>query len=205
MGEGGALVTNRREVFERALIYHDSSAVCFFGNQLEDITVVPFCGNEYRTNEITSAILRQQLKKLDGIIKDLKKRKKYLAEKLSVKYSINYTNDFEGDLGMHIQIIASTEEEAKRIVEQGVGDRLINSSRHVYTDWEAIMQKRGHINPLMDPFKFEANRDIIPEYTHDMCPRSIDILSRAVNIPVSPDKTESELDEVVSKLLSVEC
>ena len=204
-GEGGALVTNDKDLYQKALIYHDSSAVCFFGNQLEDITVPPFCGNEYRTNEITSAILRQQLKKLDGIKKDLKKRKKYLAEKLSVKYNINYTNDFEGDLGMHIQIIASTEEEAKKIVEQGVGDRLINSSRHIYTDWEAIMQKRGHLNPLMDPFKFEANRDIIPEYTHDMCPRSIDILSRAVSIPVSPDKTESELDEVVNKLLSVEC
>ena len=66
------------------------------------------------------------------------------------------------------------------------------------------MRKRGHLNPLMDPFKFEANRDIIPEYTHDMCPKSLDILSRAVSIPVSPDKTEAELDEVIKKLLSVE-
>jgi dTDP-4-amino-4,6-dideoxygalactose transaminase len=203
-GEGGALVTNDKDLYQKALIYHDSSAVCFFGNQLEDVTVPPFCGNEYRTNEITSAILRQQLKKLDGIKKDLKKAKKYMAERLSAKYNVNYTNDFDGDLGMHIQIIASTEEEAKKIVEQGAGSILINSSRHVYSDWEAIMQKRGHLNPLMDPFKFEANRDIIPDYTHDMCPKSLDILSRAVSIPLSPDKTEAELDEVINKLLSVE-
>ena len=203
-GEGGALVTNDKELYQKALIYHDSSAVCFFGNQLEGVTIPPFCGNEYRTNEITSAILREQLKKLDGIKKNLKKAKKYMAERLSAKYNVNYTNDFDGDLGMHIQIIASTEEEAKKIVEQGAGSILINSSRHVYSDWEAIMQKRGHLNPLMDPFKFEANRDIIPDYTHDMCPKSLDILSRAVSIPVSPDKTESELDEIINKLLSVE-
>ena len=65
------------------------------------------------------------------------------------------------------------------------------------------MQKRGHLNPLMDPFKFEANRNIIPDYTHDMCPKSLDILSRAVTIPLSPDRTEAELDEVINKLLSV--
>lgn len=203
VGEGGALVTNDKDLYQKALIYHDSSAVAFFGNQLDGVTIPPFCGNEYRTNEITSAILREQLKKLDGIKKDLKKAKKYMAERLSAKYKINYTNDFEGDLGMQIQIIASSAEEAKKITEQGAGSILINSSRHVYSDWEAIMQKRGHLNPLMDPFKFEANRNIIPDYTQDMCPKSLDILSRAVTIPLSPDRTEAELDEVINKLLSV--
>ena len=202
-GEGGGLVTNDRELYQKALIYHDSSAVCFFGNQMEGVEIPPFCGNEYRTNEITSAILREQLKKLNGIKKDLKKAKKYLAEKLSAKYRINVTNDPEGDLGMHIQIIANTEDEAIKIVECGIGNILITSSRHVYFDWEAIMKKRGHLNPFMDPFKFEANRDIIPEYTHDMCPASIDILSRAVNIPVSPEKSEDELEAMAEKLLSV--
>jgi dTDP-4-amino-4,6-dideoxygalactose transaminase len=34
-GEGGALITNAKTVFERGLIYHDSAAVAFFGNQLD--------------------------------------------------------------------------------------------------------------------------------------------------------------------------
>ena len=33
-GEGGALLTHDQKLLERALIYHDSSAVAFFGNQL---------------------------------------------------------------------------------------------------------------------------------------------------------------------------
>ena len=47
---------------QKALIYHDSSAVCFFGNQMDGVTVEPFAGREYRTNEIQAAILREQLK-----------------------------------------------------------------------------------------------------------------------------------------------
>lgn len=32
-GEGGALLTNDKTIFDRALIYHDSSAVAYFGDQ----------------------------------------------------------------------------------------------------------------------------------------------------------------------------
>ena len=75
-GEGGALLTNDKDIYGRALIYHDSSAVVFFGDQLSGIEENPFCGVEYRTNEITCAILRCQLKRLDGILHDLRTQKK---------------------------------------------------------------------------------------------------------------------------------
>ena len=45
-GEGGALLTDRKEIFERALIYQDSSAIAFFGNQMEGFENQAFCGNE---------------------------------------------------------------------------------------------------------------------------------------------------------------
>ena len=37
-GEGGALVTDDRTIYERALIYHDAAAVAFFGDQLDGVT-----------------------------------------------------------------------------------------------------------------------------------------------------------------------
>ena len=123
-----------------------------------------------------------------------------MAEKLSAKYKINETNDSDGDLGMHIQIIASSEEEALKIVECGIGNRLITSSRHVYFDWEAIMKKRGHLNPLMDPFKMEANKDIVPDYKEDMCPYTLDILSKVVYIAVDPDWTKERMDEKIAAI-----
>ena len=81
-GEGGALITNNKTIFERALIYHDSAAVAFFGNQLDGNSEPVFGGTEYRVSDITGAIMREQLKKLDGINADLHKNKFALIDKL---------------------------------------------------------------------------------------------------------------------------
>ena len=59
------------------------------------------------------------------------------------------------------------------------------------------MEKVGALNPLMDPFKMEANKNVIPEYTMDMCPKTLDLLSRAVYINIDPDWTEEDLKDRV--------
>jgi len=74
-GEGGALLTDNRDIFEKALIYQDSSAVAFFGNQMEGFETQGFCGNEYRSNELCAAVMNVQLGRLDGILTDLRKNK----------------------------------------------------------------------------------------------------------------------------------
>ena len=197
MGEGGALVTDRRDVFENALIYHDSSACAYFGNQMQDFTAKPFCGSEYRTNEISAAILREQLKRLDGIITDLRRNKKYLMDNLAPYCNFIRSNDIEGDLGTTVGILFNTAEEADEFGKKYGVMPTINTKKHVYSDWKPILEKRGALNPLMDPYKMEANKDIIPDYTPDMCPRAIDLLSRVVYVEVNPDWTKEELDKKI--------
>ena len=46
----------------------------------------------------------------------------------------------------------------------------------------------------------EANRDIIPDYTTDMCPKSLDLLSRTVYIGVNPDETVADMDAKIEKV-----
>lgn len=201
-GEGGALVTNRKDVFEKALIYHDSSAVGFFGNQLEGNEVPLFCGNEYRCNEIQCAILREQLKKLDGILADNRKMKKRLMEELGSVLRFAPINDVEGDCATTLAVSFDTEEEARRFAtSKGVyGVLPIDTGKHVYTNWSCIMEKRGALHPAMDPFKMEANRDIVPDYRMDMCPKTLDILSRTVYISMNPDATEEQIENLIVTL-----
>ena len=153
-GEGGALLTNDKDIFERALIYHDSSAVAFFGNQLDGFTNDTFCGQEFRTNEITAAIMREQLKKLDVIIGDLRKNKKYMMDNLKGCCSFIKSNDIEGDLGTTVAILFDTEEAAEKFATyEGVNGPIPGKTKkHIYADWAPIMNKRGAYNPLMDPF-----------------------------------------------------
>lgn len=202
-GEGGALLTDNREIFERALIYHDSNAVAYFGNQLEDVTTEPFCGQEFRSNDISAAILRVQLSRMDDILDTLRKNKKYMQDALAPYCTIAPSNDPEGDCGLLIALQFETEEKARRFATYD-GFRFglpIDTGKHVYKNWTPIMKKRGALHPLMDPFKMEANKDIIPDYREDMCPASLDILSRTVYIGMPLDQTKEEMDERLEKII----
>ena len=46
----------------------------------------------------------------------------------------------------------------------------------------------------------KENQGLRTDYTTDMCPRTLDILSRTVYINVDPDMTEEQAAEFASKL-----
>ena len=201
-GEGGALLTNDKKVFERALIYHDSSAVAYFGDQLSDVEQRLFCGSEYRTNEISSAILRKQIEKLDGILYDLRNYKRRLMKDLDGLYNFIKSNDVEGDCGTTLAIRFNSYEEGKAFAEkEGVnGWTPVETGKHVYTNWTPIMNKVGAFNPLFDPFKMEINKDIIPDYKEDSCPVTLDHLAKTVYVAINPNWTEEQYQAVLTAL-----
>lgn len=201
-GEGGALLTDDKKIFERAMIYHDSSAIAFFGDQLADNGTPVFCGQEFRCNEIPSSILRVQLTRLDGILSDLRAAKKKIMEELSDCFTFIPSHDIEGDCGTTLAIRFETEQEARRFAAcEGVDGVLpIDTGKHVYSNWTPILEKRGAFHPLMDPFKMEANKPCDQDYRPDMCPKTLDLLARTVYISVNPDWTKAELQEMISTI-----
>ena len=195
-GEGGALLTNNREVFERALIYQDSSAIAYFGNQLDGFTTEQFCGNEYRSNELCAAVMAVQLTRLEGLLKDLRTNKKYIMDQLCEEADFIPSNDIEGDCGTTVGFVFASESAARAFSQYSDidGTLPIDTGKHVYRHWTPIINKRGALHPLMDPFRMEANRDIVPDYTEDMCPVTLDKLSKVVYVSVKPDDTKEQLD-----------
>jgi len=204
-GEGGAMLTNNRDIFERALIYHDSGAIAFFGNQMEGFSAEGFCGSEYRSNELCAAVIRVQLTRLDGILADLRRNKKYIMDRISDICRFVPSNDPEGDCGIALGIYFDTQQEAQAFADKKVVPvhLPINAGRHIYKNWEPIMKKRGALNPLMDPFKMEANKNIVPDYKEDMCPETLKLLSHALYIQINPDATTEQLDEMVAAIRKV--
>ena len=201
-GEGGAFFTSNPKFYARALIYHDSSAVAFFGDQLDGIDEPVFCGHEFRTNEISSAILRVQLTRLDGILKDLRANKKYLMELLAPHFAFAPSNDIEGDCGTTLSLKFDTIEEAQAYSAESKLTSPINTDKHVFCNWTAIMEKRGAFNPAFDPFKLEANKAILPNYSKDMCPKTLEILAKNVYVSINPDWTKAEIEEYAKKLIA---
>lgn len=201
-GEGGALLTNDDTLFQRALIYHDSSAIAFFGDQMEGFTEAGFCGDEYRSNELCAAMLNVQLDRLDGILDDLRRNKQYMLNALADMATPIPSHDMAGDCGTTLALRFESEEAARRFATaEGVRGTLpIDTGRHIYTHWTPIMEMRGALHPLMDPFKMEANRDILPAYRADMCPATLDLLARTVYIPIDPNADTAALDERIATL-----
>ena len=95
-GEGGALVTNERKVYERALIYSDSGAN--FRAYAAGLQEPIFIGMQIRATELMGAVLRVQAKRLDGIIADLRRMRTAFEEELKGVLTVAPNNDLCGRL-----------------------------------------------------------------------------------------------------------
>ncbi len=197
-GEGGALLTDNQDIFEKALIYHDSGAIAYFGDQMKGFSTEPFCGTEYRIGEITSAIMREQFKKLDGIVEDLRKNKALLIEEIGDVAEYIPSNDYDGDSGIALTIKFESEEECKTFAEKVNAMIPGYCGRHVYNDWKPILEKKGAFHPLLNPFNMEVNKNA--KYSEDMCKKSLEILKKCAHISIDPDWTEAEIKETADKI-----
>lgn len=201
-GEGGVVVTSDREVYERALIYHDVGAA--FRQGAANLSVPIFSGLNFRLNEILSAVLRVQLARLDGILEALRREKAAMREALSSVQTFTFTpvNDLKGDCGAALGLSFETLDAAASFVtemgKEGVSlIRAIDSDRHVYTNWLPILERRGAHHPLLDPYQ---RADCAVEYAKDMCPRTLDYLAKTVNIFMAVDRTPEAFDDLVLKI-----
>jgi dTDP-4-amino-4,6-dideoxygalactose transaminase len=194
-GEGGAIVTNDSLVYERALIYHDGGAA--FRPFAKELSVDVFIGSQYRASEITGAIMRVQLKRLDEILADLRKIKKQFIDELSGVSNITFTrsNDPDGDCGTTLGLSFPDEEKARKFAQsEGVDGWLpIDSGKHVYTNWDPILNKRGAHHPALNPYLLPQNKNLNMNYTKTMCQKTLDILSKNVYISLETDWSEDKI------------
>lgn len=156
-GEGGALITNRPKIFERAFINHDMGVN--FREYLDPLHEPIFIGQSMRASEISGAILRVQLKRLAAIISELKNRQSMYLSRLAKgkTYKINPPHCVEGDCGTSVLLDFESSEQclrAEQIVSK-VGlhcSQIAKFYRHIVSSWEPILAKRvghhPHFNPL---------------------------------------------------------
>ncbi|MBQ8731414.1 MAG: DegT/DnrJ/EryC1/StrS family aminotransferase [Oscillospiraceae bacterium] len=196
-GEGGALLTNNDEVFKRASIYHDSGAA--FWPYTEDKDVPFFVGTAARVSEITGAILRVQLTRLDGILADLRRIRKQLHDSCPA-YTPLPSNDYEGDCGVVAGFIFETEKEARAFAKKAGGWLPIDSERHIFCNWEPVVNRRGAFCDEMNPYLMARNAQSNPDYRSETYAKSLDLLSRVVYISINPDWTEEEVAERIARI-----
>jgi dTDP-4-amino-4,6-dideoxygalactose transaminase len=197
-GEGGALVTNDRQVFDRARVFHDS--LVSFPTFAQDLTVDPFVGMQFRASEIMGAILGVQLTRLEGILSDLRRIGATFDSELSGLIDPTPSNDPEGDCRVVVAYQFADESSARAFATaEGVGGFLpMDTGRHIFANWDALMHRRTSHHPDWDPLTHPKNIGLQSDYAPDMCPHTIRELSRTVFISINPDWTESDVKQRIS-------
>lgn len=194
-GEGGALVTNDDTIIERAGIYSDSGTA--FRPYVKNIKTPIFLGLQFRATETMAAILRMQLQRLDGMLADLRRIRSRFIKELSGKPGIRFapSNDVKGDCGVVVCFQYENEAKARAFAKaEGVAGWLpIDSGKHVYSNWEPILEHRIGHHPGMNPYLMPQNKNLRTKYTKTMCPRTLDILKRTVFVSLHTDWNESQI------------
>lgn len=174
IGEGGAVLTSDDTLFARARNFHDLGTN--FRVHEETLNLSAFVGNNMRTTEIEGAMLGVQLKKLSPMLTRYQRQREALCALLADKYQVSPHNDPAH--AVSLTVLFDTPEEAKAFAAKGGAHVLKDNSKHVYTNWDAILNQRT-FHPRMNPWAW-ANRKI--EYHVDDCPRTLDILARTCRV-----------------------
>jgi len=197
-GEGGAMVTDDLEVFSRAIIHHDGGLG--FWEHGKKLASPLFAGWNFRVSEIQGAILRVQLRRIDGLLRRNRAHKAKLMAALADNPKLRFIkhHDLAGDCSTALGFLFPSGKKARSFIaamsQQGIYTWTpIDSGRHVYANWEPVMEQRGSYHPALDAFKRPENRGSRARYTPDMCPQTLDVLSRAVYLDIRPEWTAADV------------
>jgi dTDP-4-amino-4,6-dideoxygalactose transaminase len=183
-GEGGAMITDRRDLLDLAIDVHDCA-----GSVRRGAGLPQFAGWNFRASEIQGAIARVQLRRLDGLLERMRAGQAVVAERVAALtgLTLRRANDNGGDAGICLVAFADNAALATEAVAalraEGVLAMLLYDpgfvDLHVYPYWK----------PVLDAIA-DAGRPA-PD-----CPRSLELLERSVHVDLSPLNDEQDLGEI---------
>jgi dTDP-4-amino-4,6-dideoxygalactose transaminase len=203
-GEGGMVVTNEQSVFHRARMYHDSAGFW----RMEHPGELPIPGVNYRMSEIAGALGLVQLSRLESLLARMRMLKARLKAGLD-GFHLRRINDEGGDTAVCLVFYLPEADLAKQVVAalkaENVGASVIYapdvSNWHVYINWKHILAQKT-ITDEGCPYRCPLYQGEV-EYSLDMCPQALDLLSRAVHLDISPLLTEDDIDQTIEAIHKV--
>lgn len=208
-GEGGMLATNNPSIYSRANIYHDSAFVYWDMNEAENL--VPFAGENYRMSELNAALALAQSQRIDELIARLQRVKSIIMAGIGDVSQIRLQRipDPVGDLSYSLVFYLETREQSelfsKLLSQEGIPNGTISNNgfadRHIYSNWKYVLEKQG-ASERDTPWNCQSYKGNV-QYAPDMCPVTLDWLSRAVAIGLHQNMTEDDCNDAVQAIRKV--
>ena len=214
-GEGGFVTTDDKRLYTRAQNWHDCAA-CWrpdrFGPEAESEEL--FCGENYRMSELEGAVALAQIRRADAIIAGHRNAKKKIKDAIDKFNGLTFRRltDEAGDAGICLVMYLPDAQAAQKVLPalqaEGVPAGGVYDSKvrdwHTYNYWEHILEKKSVAS---DNLPWSAvPEDELPKYSKDMCPRSLELLSRAILMDINYNYSDHDCAAIadgVNKVLSV--
>ncbi|MBC3190611.1 DegT/DnrJ/EryC1/StrS family aminotransferase [Pseudonocardia sp. C8] len=182
-GEGGALVTDDPALFDRAAMYHDVGSYERPGFAGSDADLI--VGVNLRMPELAAAVLRPQLDALDAQIARRHRHRAIALEALArrIGKDLNPVPHHDPAHAAGLAVEFGSAEDAARFSDHRGVHRLIDTGRHVYTNWRSL-QARNPLHPALDPYA-AVGTEI--DHGPDACPRTLQILARTCAVDLAPE------------------
>lgn len=180
IGEGGALVTDDAHLFARLMNFHDLGIWARDGYEAGNEPA--FLASHSRMTEVQGAMLGVQLSRLPKSIARLKAARKVVEQVLQSAGGIRISPHNDPENAATVTVIFDTEQEARDYARRPGVHCLYDNSKHVYTNWDPIMNHRT-AHPALNPWAW-AHRPIT--YDADTCARTLAIMRRSCRLHLSP-------------------
>ncbi len=178
-GEGGAIVTDDPELYDRCRLWHDCGT--FVQEYDAPVKIPHFAGNDFRASELQGAMICVQLPKLDVGLEALRAKSRALREYFQSErpdIGIMPHNDPESQANFGIQYPTREAllEAHKR--NENLNALLDTAGRHIFTNWVPLVERRTYrddINPFLNsPHGNEYH------YNPEDAPRTLELLGRTM-------------------------
>lgn len=213
-GEGGAVMTNDDKLYYRAKQWSEAG-----GLWRPDRYALPrwegelFCGLNYRMSELLASVNLIQLRKMDVMLNRKRINKRRALSNIPVYKELKplLSHDLNGEHGNAVGVFAETAKEAERLASTlraegvGAGTRGTSEGRdwHIYKYMSPIMDKPSATSDGCPWVCSKDGKKVQVEYSPDMCPRTLELLSRLVNIGIDQWWTENDCKKAADAVTKV--
>ena len=141
-GDGGMLVTDTRDLYERCFALHDQGHLPL--RHGIEVGQRPYLGLNMRMNEVSAAVLNAQLTKLDYILTTLRSNKAAFRAAIETTPGVGFRRltDPAGDIATHLVVVLPDADTAAAVARDLDTKTLSNSGWHVYANMEHLRSRR---------------------------------------------------------------
>ena len=204
-GEGGFVTTNDEWLYTRAQSWHDTAA-CWRPDRFsrERKPGELFCGENYRMSELQGAVALPQIRKTDEMLAGYRHAFNRIKDAIDPVPGLTFrrVSDPAGDTCICLILFLKDGEttrkamlamQAQGVPAGGIYDQKVRDW-HIFAYWEHILDKKP---VAADGLPWSAIPEgEQPRATRDMCPKTLDLLSRAIMIDINWHYSDEDCDRI---------